>query len=142
MTFTPAAADTLLSLFRDTQTTPDDYDAIVTGDLGQIGHDLLVQLMREQRMPLKEERYQDCGLLIFNREEQDVHAGGSGCGCSATVLNGHFLPMLQHGDLKRIIFMSTGALMSLTSSQQGESIPGVAHAVVLESPKEGKISCG
>ncbi len=130
----PAAADTLLALFADTRTTPEDYDLIVTGDLGQVGHDLLMQLMREQRMPLPDERYTDCGLLIFDREKQDVHAGGSGCGCSAVVLNAHFLPMLQSGKLKRIIFMATGALMSLTSSQQGESIPGVAHAVVLESP--------
>ncbi|MBE5779911.1 MAG: stage V sporulation protein AD [Clostridiales bacterium] len=130
----PAAADTLLSLFRDTGTTPGDYDRIITGDLGQVGHDLLMQLMRENRMPLIDERYQDCGLMIYDREKQDVHAGGSGCGCSATVLNAYYLPRLQKGQLKRILFMSTGALMSPTSSQQGESIPGVAHAVVLESP--------
>ena len=95
----PAAADTLLSLFRDTQTGPEDYDAIVTGDLGQVGHDLLMQLMREQRLPLMDERYHDCGLMIFDREKQDVHAGGSGCGCSASVLNGYFLPKLQTGEL-------------------------------------------
>ena len=130
----PAAADTLLALLNDTNTTPDDYDLIVTGDLGQVGHDLLMQLMREQRMPLPDERLTDCGLLIFDREQQDVHAGGSGCGCSGVVLNAHFLPMLQSGMIRRMIFMATGALMSLTSSQQGESIPGVAHAVVLESP--------
>ena len=129
----PAAADTLLALFSDTRTTPEDYDLILTGDLGQIGHDLLMQLMREQRMPLPDERYTDCGLLIFDRETQDVHAGGSGCGCSAIVLNAHILPRLQSGQLRRIIFMATGALMSLTSSQQGESIPGIAHAVVLEA---------
>ena len=133
----PAAADTLLSLFRDTGTGPEDYDRIITGDLGQVGHDLLMQLMREARVPLIDERYQDCGLMIYNREEQDVHAGGSGCGCSATVLNGFYLPKLQNGDLKRILFMSTGALMSPTSSQQGETIPGIAHAVVLESPLMG-----
>lgn len=134
----PAAADTLLSFFSDTGTTPEDYDLIVTGDLGQVGHDLLMQLMREQRMPLPQERYQDCGLLIYNREEQDVHAGGSGCGCGASVLNAYLLPQLQTGQLKRIVFMATGALMSLTSSQQGESIPGIAHAVVLESPAASK----
>ena len=99
------------------------------------GSGLLMQLMREQRMPLIDERYHDCGLLIFDREQQDVHAGGSGCGCSAAVLNGYFLPKLQSGELGRIIFMATGALMSVTSSQQGETIPGIAHAVVLESPK-------
>lgn len=134
----PAAADTLLSLFSDTGTTPEEYDLIVTGDLGQVGHDLLMQLMREQRVPLPEERYQDCGLLIYNREEQDVHAGGSGCGCGASVLNAYLLPQLQAGQLRRIVFMATGALMSLTSSQQGESIPGIAHAVVLESPSASK----
>ena len=130
----PAAADTLLALFADTKTTPEDYDLIVTGDLGKVGHDLLMQLMREQRMPLMDDRCTDCGLLIYDREQQDVHAGGSGCGCSGVVLNAHFLPLLQSGQLRKIIFMATGALMSLTSSQQGESIPGIAHAVVLESP--------
>ena len=131
----PAAADTLLALFADTQTTPEDYDLIVTGDLGQVGHDLLMQLMREQRTPLPEDRYTDCGLMIFDREKQDVHAGGSGCGCGASVLNAHLLPQMQRGLYRRILFMATGALMSLTSSQQGESIPGVAHAVVLEGPE-------
>ena len=131
----PAAADTLLSLFEDTRTAPTDYDLIVTGDLGQIGRSLLLKLMLEQGMPLKENACQDCGLLIYE-QEQDTHAGGSGCGCSASVLNGYLLPRLQSGELRRIIFMSTGALMSTTSSQQGESIPGVAHAVVLESPVE------
>jgi len=129
----PAAADTLLALFSDSGTSPEDYDLIVTGDLGQIGHDLLMQLMREQRRPLPPERTTDCGLLIYDREKQDVHAGGSGCGCSAVVLNAYLLPKLQSGQLRRIIFMATGALMSLTSSQQGESIPGIAHAVVLEA---------
>ncbi len=130
----PAAADTLLALFNDTHTSPSDYDLIVSGDLGQVGHDLLMQLMREQRMPLPDDRYKDCGLMIYDREKQDVHAGGSGCGCSASVLNAHLLKRLRSGELKRIIFMATGALMSLTSSQQGESIPGVAHAVILEAP--------
>ncbi len=134
----PAAADTLLALLTDTDTTPEDYDLIVTGDLGKVGHDLLLQLMREQRMPLLPDRSTDCGLLIYDREKQDVHAGGSGCGCSAVVLCAHLLPRLQTGELRRIIFMATGALMSTTSSQQGESIPGVAHAIVLESPNTQK----
>ncbi len=136
----PAAADTLLALLADTKTTPNDYDLIITGDLAQVGYDLLVQLMREQRMPLSPEKYVDCGLLIFDREKQDTHAGGSGCGCSATVLNAHILPKLQSGELRRVIFMATGALMSTTSSLQGESIPGIAHAVVLESPMGGRKS--
>ncbi len=135
----PAAADTLLALFEDTRTTPEDYDLIVTGDLGRVGHDLLLELMEGQGMPLRPERYRDCGLMIY-APEQDTHAGGSGCGCSAAVLNACLLPGLQRGEWKRIIFMSTGALMSLTSSQQGESIPGIAHAVVLESPLEGGVN--
>ena len=131
MTFTPAAADTLLSLFQDTQTTPEDYDLIVSGDLGQVGHDLLMQLMREQRTPLPPEKYVDCGLMIFDREGQDVHAGGSGCGCSAAVLCCKILPMLAAGQLRRVLFMATGALMSQTTFLQGESIPGIAHCVEL-----------
>lgn len=131
----PAAADTLLALFQDTQTAPEDYDLIVSGDLGQVGHDLLMQLMREQRRPLPKDRYVDCGLMIYDHQTQDVHAGGSGCGCSASVLCAHLLPKVQRGEIRRMIFMATGALMSLTSSQQGESIPGIAHAVVLETPE-------
>ena len=131
----PAAADTLLALMADTHTRPEDYDLVVTGDLGQVGRDLLLQLMREQRMPLEERLHRDCGLMIYDRERQDAHAGGSGCGCSASVLCASLLPALQRGELRRIIFMATGALMSVTSSQQGETIPGIAHAVVLESPK-------
>lgn len=131
----PAATDTLLALFEDTHTAPTDYDLIVTGDLGQIGRNLLLKLMLEQGMPLRESTCQDCGLMIYD-DTQDSHAGGSGCGCSASVLNGYLLPRLQKGELRRIIFMSTGALMSPTSSLQGESIPGVAHAIVLESPVE------
>jgi len=138
----PAAADTLLALFADTKTTPEDYDLIVTGDLGQVGHDLLLQLMREQRMPVPDEKCDDCGLMIFERKGQDVHAGGSGCGCGASVLNAYLLPKLQRGELTRIIFMATGALMSLTSSQQGESIPGIAHAVVLESASKEALRTG
>ena len=132
MTFTPAAADTLLSLFQDTQTTPEDYDLIVSGDLGQVGHDLLMQLMREQRTPLTPEKYVDCGLMIFDREGQDVHAGGSGCGCSAVVLNGCILDKMARGEYDRILFCATGALLSPTTTLQGESIPAIAHAVVIE----------
>lgn len=133
----PAAADTLCALFQDTDTRPDDYDLILSGDLGQIGHDLLLELMQEHGFPLDESRYTDCGLQIFDIAAQDMHAGASGCGCSATVLNGHYLPLIQQGKYRRVLFMATGALLSPTSSQQGESIPGIAHAIVLETPKEG-----
>lgn len=127
----PAAADTLRQHFMDTGRTPADYDLIVSGDLGMIGSAILRELMREEGMPLKEERHIDCGLQIFS-PEQDVHAGGSGCGCSASVLCADLLPRLLKGKLDRIVFMATGALMSVTSSNEGESIPSIAHAVVME----------
>ncbi len=134
----PAAADTLCAHFHATRTEPKDYPLILTGDLGQIGHDLLLELMKKRGHPLIEDRYADCGLLIFDRAAQDMHAGGSGCGCSASVLNAVYLPMLQRGELSHILFMATGALLSPTTTQQGESIPGIAHAVVLESPQQGE----
>lgn len=133
----PAAADTLKVHFLDTGRSAKDYDCIFTGDLGMIGSELLKELMQQAGMPLINERYQDCGLLIFDPND-DVHAGGSGCGCSASVLGAHILPQIRSGEWKRILFMATGALMSTTSSQQGESIPGVAHAVVLEHAEGGK----
>lgn len=127
----PAAADTLTHHMQDTGRTAHDYDLIITGDLGQVGHDLLMRLMEERGMPLNPDTYLDCGLAIFS-PEQDVHAGGSGCGCSAVVLNSHILRKFQRGEVRRVLFMATGALLSTTSSQQGESIPGIAHAIVLE----------
>jgi len=127
----PAAADTLTRHFADTGRTAGDYDLIITGDLGQVGHDILLELMRQRGTPLIEEKYVDCGLLVFS-PEQDVHAGGSGCGCSAIVLNSHILERLRRGEIHRVLFMATGALLSTTTSQQGETIPGIAHAIVLE----------
>ena len=130
----PAAADTLKRHFLDTGRKPPDYDRIITGDLGRVGSQLLTELMEENGYPLKESRYMDCGLCIFDPED-DVHAGASGCGCSATVLSAMILPKLQSGEWKRVLFMATGALLSPTTSQQGETIPGIAHAVVLEGGK-------
>lgn len=129
----PAAADTLRRHLEDTGRTAEDYDLIITGDLGQIGHDILLALMQEAGHPLIPERYLDCGLAIFDREKQDVHAGGSGCGCSAAVLNGHILQRFQAGELHRVLFMATGALLSTTTTQQGCTIPGIAHAIALEA---------
>ena len=123
----PAAAQTLLDFFNDTATKPEDYDRIYTGDLGAVGTKLLYELLRENGIGLR--NHEDCGLILFDREAQDVHAGGSGCGCSAGVLCGHILNRMDRGELKNILFMATGALMSTTSSQQGESIPGIAHLV-------------
>ena len=126
----PAAADTLANFFEDTGTRPEDYAQIVTGDLGLVGSRLNRELMERRGYPLGE-NYTDCGLLLFDRERQDVHAGGSGCGCSASVLCAHFLPMLERGELRDLLFCPTGALMSPTSSQQGESIPGICHVLHL-----------
>ena len=126
----PAAASTIKQYLMDTGTRPQDYDGIYTGDLGLVGSELLLQLLSREDVNL-EGVHQDCGLLIFDRERQDVHAGGSGCGCSGSVLCGHILPRLREGSLKNVLFIATGALMSPTSMQQGETIPSIAHLVHL-----------
>ena len=128
----PAAATTLKDFFDDTETSPSDYDLIVTGDLGEVGSNLLYELLNREHIAIKP-NHTDCGLLIFDREKQDVHAGGSGCGCSGSVLCSYILNRLGKGELKDVLFMATGALMSPTSSQQGESIPGVAHLIHLKN---------
>ena len=128
----PAAADTLRRHLSDLGRSAADYDLIITGDLGRVGHDLLLTLMRDSGLPLDEGRYIDCGLEIFT-PDQDVHAGGSGCGCSAVTLCGHIMRRFREKELQRVLFMATGALLSPTSSQQGDTIPGVAHAIVLEA---------
>ena len=127
----PAAYETLKAHFADTGRTPADYAAIITGDLGKIGHEILTDLFLRDGVDLGV-CSTDCGMLIFNPETQDVHAGGSGCGCSASVLCGHILQRMTCGDWPRVLFAATGALMSPTTSQQGESIPGICHAVVLD----------
>lgn len=128
MTFSPAAADTLYHYFEDTGSAPDDYDMILSGDLGSVGASILRDMLAEKGIKLGS-GYNDCGLMIFDNEKQDTHAGGSGCGCSGAVLTGYVLPKLASGELRNVLFMSTGALMSPTASQQGESIPAVAHLV-------------
>lgn len=124
----PSAAKTLLSFFSDTKTKPDDYDLILTGDLGEVGSALLKQLLENEGIRLKT-NYNDCGLMIYYKEKQDVHAGGSGCGCSASILCSLILNKVKNKELKNILFIATGALMSPTSAQQGETIPGVAHLI-------------
>ncbi len=126
----PAAASSIFEFLQDTATQPQDYDGIFTGDLGAVGSQLLYQCLDDNRVDLRPV-HQDCGLLLYNRQSQDVHAGGSGCGCSASVLCGHLLRRMERGELKNILFCATGALMSPTSSQQGQSIPGVCHMVQL-----------
>lgn len=123
-----AAYDTLSRHFKHMGTHPESYDLIITGDLGQVGSDMLYDLFKRDGVDIKK-RHNDCGLLLYDRESQDVHAGGSGCGCSACMMCGHFLKRVKSGDLKRILYAATGALMSPTMVQQGGAIPGISHAV-------------
>ena len=124
----PSAASTLIEYFNDTGTSPGDYDCIFTGDLGKVGTELLYVLTEQNGYNIRE-KHEDCGLLIFDRNTQDVHSGGSGCGCSAAVLNSYVFHRFESGEYKNILFMSTGALLSPTSTMQGESIPGISHIV-------------
>ena len=126
----PAAADTFAAHLSDTGRGVMDYDLVVTGDLGRFGSEMFIDLCRDNGIDL-EDRHMDCGNMIFS-PDQKVDCGGSGCGCSATVLNGYLLERIEKGELRRIFFMATGALLSPTSSMQSESIPGIAHGVVLE----------
>jgi stage V sporulation protein AD len=126
----PAALSTIEAHFRDLQTGPDAFDLIVTGDLGHVGKEALLALARRKGISLGG-KLEDCGEIVFDRNKQDVHAGGSGCGCSAITLCSDLLNKLQSGKLKKILFCGTGALLSPTSVQQGMSIPGVCHAICL-----------
>ncbi len=130
----PAAADSLLRFFSETGTEPSDYDRIVTGDLGYEGGDILCSLLDAEGCSIREQ-YADCGRLIYDRRWQDVHSGGSGCGCSATVLASYLIPAVNAGEWKRILFLPTGALMSPDSLKQGQAIPGIAHLLELEHRK-------
>ena len=130
----PAAADTISAHLKETGRSPNFYDLIITGDLGETGSALLQDLLGQEGIHLA--NHVDCGCLIFDRQRQDVHAGGSGCGCCASVLTGYFLPQLAVGKWKNILFCPTGALHSPTAAAQGESIPGISHAVAI-SGKEG-----
>ena len=126
----PAAYATIRAHLDDMGAAPEDFDRIVTGDLGQVGKDALLELAKKDGISLGG-RLEDCGTLVFDREKQDVHAGGSGCGCSAVTLCGYYLDQLNKGKLKRILFCGTGALLSPPSTQQGLPIPGVCHAVCI-----------
>ena len=130
----PAAVSTLRRHFEDFGRRPQDYDLIVTGDLGLLGKQIVLEQMQKDGFDLTD-RYNDCGVMIFNTEKQDVHAGGSGCGCSASVLCGYLLSQMREGKLKRLLFCATGALLSPVSTWQGESIPGVCHAVSIVSER-------
>lgn len=127
----PAALQTIKTHFEDMKTNANDYDLIITGDLGQLGKEILLTLAQKEGLQLGG-KLTDCGTLVFDILKQDVHAGGSGCGCSAITLCGYFLNQIQSGKLNRILFCGTGALLSPTSTQQGLPIPGVCHAVCIE----------
>ena len=131
----PAALDTLLAFFRDTGYTPDEFDRIITGDLGKLGSAILVDFAQQEGLDLRA-KHADCGLLLYDTEQQDMHCGASGCGCSAAVLNGYLLTMMVQKHWNRILFAPTGALLSPTSAVQGESIPGICHAICFSNEKE------
>ena len=132
MTFSPAAADTIICYLKDTNSSPKDYDMIYTGDLGKVGSELLYKLCEEDGIKLRG-FHKDCGNMIYDPDNQDVHSGGSGCGCSASVFSTHIMKKLNNRQLKNILFCATGALMSPTSVQQGESIPCIAHIINIKS---------
>ena len=127
----PAFADTLISHFQDTSRNPSYYDAIISGDLGYVGKDIVIDLLASKGYNIKA-NYNDCGVLIFDKLNQDTHSGGSGCACCGTVFSGYFFKQLKERKIKKMLLIATGALMNSTTSQQGESIPGIAHAISIE----------
>lgn len=128
----PAACDTICQHLMDFNRQPEDYDAIITGDLGSVGQRILLDLVKEQGYDISRQHL-DCGMLIYDPEKQDTHAGGSGCGCSAVTLAAYILPKIKRGEWKKVLFLPTGALHSTVSFNEGQSVPGIAHALVLES---------
>lgn len=138
----PAAFHTVMQNLKDLEITKKQlesgwYDKIITGDLGKIGKKALAEFIRNEGLEA-EEFLMDCGMEIYDSSDQDTHAGGSGCGCSAAVLCGYILPRIQQGEWKRVLFMPTGALLSTVSFNEGKSVPGIAHGVVLERMDEGR----
>jgi len=127
----PAACDTIIRNLEDFGRKESDYDRIITGDLGYVGQSILFDLVRKKGKDIKE-NHMDCGMMIFDQKTQNTNAGGSGCGCAASTLSAHILPKLISGEWKRVLFVPTGALMSTVSYNEGESVPGIAHAIVLE----------
>ena len=127
----PAACDTIICNLDDFGRKENDYDRIITGDLGYVGQSILFDLTRKKGKDIKE-NHMDCGMAIFDQKTQNTNAGGSGCGCAATTLSAHILPKIESGEWKRVLFVPTGALMSTVSFNEGESVAGIAHAIVLE----------
>ncbi len=128
----PAACDTIYQNLMDFNRQPSDYDKIITGDLGYVGQKILIDLLKDKGFDIQKQ-HMDCGIEIYDRETQDTHSGGSGCGCSAATLASYILPKLEKGIWKRILFGPTGALLSTVSFNEGQSVPGIAHGVVIES---------
>ncbi len=128
----PAAADLILSNFKDFNITPDYYDLIITGDLGYVGSELLIKLVKKEGYDI-EKQHIDCGIEIYDKNSQDTHSGGSGCACSAVTFCGKFYKQLKEKNINKMLFIPTGALMSPTSLQQGENIAGIAYGVVIEN---------
>ena len=127
----PAAADVIYQCLEDLAVKPSHFDKIITGDLGKVGSEILIKLLRDNDYDI-EKQHMDCGVCIFDNEEQDTHSGGSGCGCAAVTLAGYILHQLESNEWKRVLFVPTGALLSTVSFNEGQTIPGVAHAVVIE----------
>ena len=131
----PAAADVIKQNLEDFGRRPSDYDKIVTGDLGYVGQEILIDLLKKEKIDISGV-HEDCGILIFDKETQGTGSGGSGCGCSAATLSAHYLPRLTDGGCRRILFVPTGALLSTVSFNEGQNVPGIAHAVVIEHMDE------
>lgn len=127
----PAAMDTIVQNLQDFGRSVEDYDRIITGDLGYVGQDILFDLVQEKGYDIRV-KHMDCGMVIFDQKTQDTHAGGSGCGCAAVTLASYILPKLRKGEWKRVLFVPTGALLSTVSFNEGASVPGIAHGIVLE----------
>ncbi len=128
----PAAAEIIMQHMKDFNAKPEDYDAIITGDLGKVGQEILIDLLLQKDINI-EKQHMDCGIEIYDADTQDTHAGGSGCGCSAVVLSAYILRKIEEGIWKKVLFIPTGALLSKTSFNEGQSVPGVAHAVILQN---------
>ncbi len=128
----PAAIDTIRDYFNETGHSPKDFDLILTGDLGAEGHAIVLEYLLRYGIDIRE-NYNDCGLMIYDINRQDMHAGGSGCGCSASVICGHIMKRFEKGELGNVLYIATGALMSPSTSKQGLSIPGIAHLVRIEA---------
>ena len=134
----PAFADTIITHFKETNTSPSDYDLILSGDLGRVGGGIATELIKNAGYDISE-KYNDCGNMIFS-EDQDVHAGGSGCACSGAVVTGHILKEIKNGTLGNVLFAATGAMLNRSSTLRGESIPGISYAVTVSGQKS--FGCG